>query len=62
MNNDITVVKDSLPQSHLDTDNQQDENIKQNQSDSATSKHVIGTAKKDPMHPTQLYISVFLRL
>ena len=58
MSNDIVVIEDSLRETHLKSEDEQGGSVPQDQSSSATSKRVIRMAKKGPMHPTPLYISI----
>ena len=56
MNNNTTVVADSLHQPNLHTGNQPDGDFTGYQSNLTTTKKVIRIAKKGPMHPTPLYV------
>ena len=52
---DTIAINDSLREPHVSHDDQQGENITQTQSD---VRKVIKMAKKGPMNPTPLYVSL----
>ena len=58
MDNDSIIVEHSLDEEHLQKVNQHGEDLPKDQTDLRSSKKEIKMAKKGPMHPTPLYVSL----